>query len=120
MTKEEKAVMIANQCKPCTDDFYSGIKQGVLLALVAEEEALEIWQQHVNFNQTKKISFKSIASGSEIYSDQFSKEGWFVVDQIDLRPNNKVTDKKLVAVVKAHLREEPDFKVEATSDNFHF
>ena len=37
MTNEEKAKMIADQCKPCTDDFYSGIKQGVLLALNAED-----------------------------------------------------------------------------------
>ena len=35
MTNEEKATMIADQCKPCTSDFYSGIKQGVLVALNA-------------------------------------------------------------------------------------
>lgn len=68
----------------------------------------------------EKMSFKPIGSGSEIYSDQFSKEGWYIVDQVDLRPNNSVTDKRLVAVIKAHLREEPNFRVEATSDNFHF
>ena len=68
----------------------------------------------------EKMSFKPISSGVEIYSDQFSQEGWFIVDQVDLRPNNPVTDKKLVAVIKAHLREAPTFKVEATSDKFHF
>lgn len=67
----------------------------------------------------EKMLFKPINSGSEIYSDQFSKEGWFIVDEIDLRPNSP-TNKKLVAVIKAHLREEPKFKVEATSDKFHF
>jgi len=66
------------------------------------------------------MSFKPLGSGSEIYSDQFSKEGWYIVDQVDLRPNNPITDKKLVAVIKAHLREVPDFKVEGTSDKFHF
>ena len=68
----------------------------------------------------EKMSFKPISSGVEIYSDQFSQEGWFIVDQVDLRPNNPVTDKKLVAVIKAHLREDQTFKVEATSDKFHF
>lgn len=33
MTNEQKAKFIADQCKPCTADFYSGIEQGVLLAL---------------------------------------------------------------------------------------
>lgn len=37
MKKEEKAKMIAEQCKPCSDDFYSGIYQGVLIALNAED-----------------------------------------------------------------------------------
>jgi hypothetical protein len=39
MTNEKKAKMIADQCKPCTKDFYSGIYQGVLLALNAEDNA---------------------------------------------------------------------------------
>ena len=68
----------------------------------------------------EKMSFKPIISGSEIYSNQFKHEGWYIVDQIDLRPNNPINDKRLVAVIKAHLREIPDFKVEATSDKFHF
>jgi hypothetical protein len=41
MTNEEKAIMIAEQCKPCSGDFYSGIKQGVLLALNAEKTSME-------------------------------------------------------------------------------
>jgi len=41
MTNEEKAKMIAEQCKPCSADFYSGIEQGVLLALNAEKIAIE-------------------------------------------------------------------------------
>jgi len=77
------------------------------------------YSQLINIKM-EKMSFKPIGSGSEIYSDQFSKEGWYIVDQVDLRPNNSVTDKKLVAVIKAHLREEPSFKVEATSDKFCF
>ncbi len=68
----------------------------------------------------KKMSFNPIGTGSEIFSDQFSKKGWFIVDQLDLVPNNIVTDKKLVAVIKAHLREDSSFLVEATSDKFTF
>jgi len=66
----------------------------------------------------EKISLKPITTGSEVYSSSFSREGWFIVDQVDLRPNNPITNKKLVAVVKAHLREDPGFIVEATSDKF--
>jgi hypothetical protein len=40
MKNEEKAKFIAEQCKPCSKDFYSGIYQGVLLALNAEEQQL--------------------------------------------------------------------------------
>ncbi len=36
MSNEEKAKLIADQCKPCSKDFYLGIKQGVLLTLDAE------------------------------------------------------------------------------------
>jgi len=39
MKNEEKAKLIADQCKPCSSDFYSGIYQGVLLALNAEDLA---------------------------------------------------------------------------------
>jgi hypothetical protein len=37
MTIEEKAKYLADQCKPCTNDFYSGIYQGALIALKAEQ-----------------------------------------------------------------------------------
>lgn len=66
-----------------------------------------------------KMSLKP-DSNYEVYSENFSKKGYFIVDQVDLRPNNRITDKKLVAVVKAHFREQPDFIVEATSDKFVF
>ncbi len=38
MTNEEKAKMLADQAKPCTDDFYSGFYQGVLIALNASDK----------------------------------------------------------------------------------
>lgn len=37
MTNKQKATIIANQCMPCTNDFYNGIYQGVLLTLVCEK-----------------------------------------------------------------------------------
>lgn len=40
MTNEEKAKFIADQCLPCSEDFYSGIKQGVLLTLNSEQNNL--------------------------------------------------------------------------------
>jgi hypothetical protein len=68
----------------------------------------------------EKMSFKPIGTGSEVYSENFSEKGYFIIDQLDLRPNNPVTDKNLVAIIKAHLRENPKFRVEATSDKFTF
>lgn len=38
MTNDDKAKMIADQCQPCTEDFYMGVYQGVLIALNAEDE----------------------------------------------------------------------------------
>jgi hypothetical protein len=38
MTNEEKAKFLADQCKPCNDDFYSGFFQGVLVALNSEHQ----------------------------------------------------------------------------------
>ncbi len=57
---------------------------------------------------------------TEVYSDHFSIKGQFIIDSIDLRENNPTSDKKLVAVVKAHHKDDPKFKVEATSDKFLF
>lgn len=68
----------------------------------------------------EKISFEPVKIGSEIYSNKFSKKGYFIIDQLDLRPNNPITDKTLVAIIKAHFKEDPTFKVEATSDKFIF
>lgn len=68
----------------------------------------------------EKISFKPIDSEERIYSDQFSKKGWFIIDKIELRPNNPITDKRLIAVIDAHFCEDPSFKVRATSDKFNF
>lgn len=51
MTNTEKARYIADQCKPCTHDFYMGIYQGVLLTLEAEKENLDkakMWDNHIN------------------------------------------------------------------------
>ena len=49
---------------------------------------------------------------------------WTALASIDVGANlqhyNPIIDKKLVAVIKAHLREIPEFKVEATTDKFHF
>lgn len=30
---ETKAIEIANQCRPCSDEHYEGVKQGVIMAL---------------------------------------------------------------------------------------
>jgi len=68
----------------------------------------------------EKITFNPINNGCEVYSEEFSRSGWFIVDRVDLRPNNKYTNKKLVAIVKAHLKDDPSFLVEATSDKFTF
>ena len=38
--------MIADQCEPCTPDFYKGIYQGVLIALNAED-GKPTWQEIV-------------------------------------------------------------------------
>jgi len=67
----------------------------------------------------KKISCTPTNS-TEIYSENFSLKGFFIIDSIEIRENNPTSDKKLVAVIKAHHREQPDFKVEATSDKFLF
>jgi len=58
MTNEKKAKFIADQCKPCTNDFYSGIYQGVLLALNAEEKVKDVvWP--IRMTQALKDEFKA-------------------------------------------------------------
>lgn len=59
-----------------------------------------------------------IKQGSVIYSDNFTKKGEFVVENIKLVANNSVTDKKIVAIIKAHYKDDKNFLVEATSDKF--
>jgi len=39
MKNEDKAKMVADQCRPCSPEFYSGFYQGALLTLNAEEKA---------------------------------------------------------------------------------
>jgi|LakMenE18May11ns_1017448.scaffolds.fasta_scaffold9679146_2 hypothetical protein len=57
MTNIEKAIIIANQCKPCSDDFYSGIYQGVLLALDIESKDKDvIWP--IRMKESLKNNFK--------------------------------------------------------------
>ena len=58
MTNKQKANFIANQCKPCTDDFYNGIYQGVLLALNAEsgDDKDVIWP--IRMKESLKNNFK--------------------------------------------------------------
>lgn len=57
MTNNEKAKMIADQCKPCSKEFYSGIYQGVLLTLNTEEKVKDvIWP--IRMPQTLKDNFK--------------------------------------------------------------
>lgn len=56
MTNEEKAKMIAEQCKPCSAEFYSGIKQGVLLALNAESKSLGSKFTFISENEKQELS----------------------------------------------------------------
>lgn len=44
ITNEEKAKLLADQCKPCSTEFYKAFYQGVLIGLNAVEG-----------NETKKI-----------------------------------------------------------------
>jgi hypothetical protein len=68
MTNEEKATMIAEQCKPCSDDFYSGMKQGVLLALNAEASNLE------KAKQWDELGDKISACYVDEYGNELSEE----------------------------------------------
>jgi hypothetical protein len=68
----------------------------------------------------KLMTLKPIGSGSEIYTDKFLEEGWYIVESVELHPSNSSKDSPLVAIIIAHLRENPNVKVEGTPDNFHF
>jgi hypothetical protein len=37
MTNEEKATFVAESKKPCTDDFFNGVFEGVLIVLQAQD-----------------------------------------------------------------------------------
>jgi hypothetical protein len=56
----------------------------------------------------------------EVYSDNFKEKGVFIIDKVFLVANHPTEDKGLVTVIKAHHKEKTTFRVEATSDKFHF
>lgn len=74
MTIEEKATMIANQCRPCTDDFFLGIKQGVTIALNAEAANLE---KAKNWDELKEeiAPFYTLKDEDDEDSEQYEAEG---------------------------------------------
>lgn len=78
MTNEEKAKMIADQCKPCSEDFYSGIEQGVLLALNAESETKKYPSHPIEFARW-------ILKHAETHTDKDGMFGW-------KRPNGEEQD----------------------------
>jgi len=63
MKNEGKAKMIADQCRPCTNDFYSGFYQGALIALNAESKY---------FNKT------GIELIAQERKEQIEKHGWSI------------------------------------------
>lgn len=77
MENQEKAKMIADQCKPCSDDFYSGIQQGVLIALDAsDEEKKELIEALNKINQFSDIGSYGLAitKMKEIANDVLKKQ----------------------------------------------
>lgn len=62
----------------------------------------------------------SLQKGEEIYSDNFKEKGVFIIDKVFLTPNHQIENRSLVAIIKAHHKEKPTFKVETTSDKFYF
>ena len=70
MKNEEKAKFIAEQCKPCSYDFYHGIYQGVLLALRAEESEFEfgtITDTYIKVNEFEVGRVYQHKSGSQMF-----------------------------------------------------
>jgi len=61
-----------------------------------------------------------VSNTEEVYSDNFKEKGIFIIDKVFLVANHPTDDRGLVAVIKAHHKEKTTFRVEATSDNFHF
>lgn len=66
LSNEKKAKMIAEQCKPCTEDFYSGIYQGVLLALDAEQKhVISVVKKTKDFLTSRTFLKKQIPKSME-------------------------------------------------------
>jgi hypothetical protein len=59
-----------------------------------------------------------MGEGTEINSDHFREKGVFIIDKVFLVANHPTEDRGLVAIIKAHNKEKPEFRVEATSDKF--
>lgn len=56
MKNEKKAKMIADQCRPCSEDFYSGIYQGVLLATEQKNKIKDILElQYLSYSRAKEM-----------------------------------------------------------------
>jgi hypothetical protein len=53
----------------------------------------------------------------EIYCDKFYNVGWYVIDEIYLSTNPKY-DNNFHTRVKAHYKDRPSIKIDATLDNF--
>lgn len=62
MTNEEKAKFLADQCKPCTNDFYSGFFQGVLVALNTVEQTSKILKKNFSISTEKLKVEKDLAN----------------------------------------------------------
>jgi len=71
------------------------------------------------FDQDKHIRL-FLVKGNEVYSDQFKLKGVFIIDDVWLTENHPINDKTLVAIIKAHHKDRPTFRVEATSNKFTF
>lgn len=91
MKNEEKAKMIAEQCRPCSDDFYSGIYQGVLLALNSEQQnKLEI---AIDLQLLAYSRAKEILEISDGYAYLYNPVGVaFDHDNVDVRFENTLSD----------------------------
>lgn len=74
MTIEEKATMIAEQCRPCTDDFYSGLKQGVAIALNAEASNLEKAKKWDDLKE-EIAPFYTLKNEEDEDSEEYEAEG---------------------------------------------
>jgi len=60
MKNEEKAKMIADQCQPCSEDFYCGIYQGVLLALKAEQQSVLEAKKKQYLDLKKELGYQNL------------------------------------------------------------